>query len=146
MNSQQTIRTAVRALVSLAFLSVAQAANPNPHFWFRRDGSCVGCAQMLPAGTPDTAPQDAGIDVMFNGLFKGNPGVKSYKITYMYRLGGKVHSATSTANGRAAAVTIKPYATVNNNNAEILSITVVATYASGTGTTTARSPEAFKVY
>jgi hypothetical protein len=137
----------------LPFLATAQEAGQNLfHFWFQRDGGCVACAKMPPPGKGGTFPQMAGIDVMFNGFNQAtfehwqNQKVQSYKVTYTFQLGGSTHSVTQTVQGKAASVVIKPYAAGNLNAAQIISITVAATYAAGTVTKTANSPVAFQVY
>ncbi|MGA2132497.1 MAG: hypothetical protein ABSH50_09405 [Bryobacteraceae bacterium] len=141
-------------LLALAsVLPSARAASSNDfHFWFQRDGGCVACARMPPPGNEGVFAQEAGIDVMFNGFDQttgshwGNQKVESYSVTYKYQLGGVTHTATATAPGSAASVVIKPYSTADLNTAQIVSITVAATFAGGTVTKTANSPVAFQLY
>lgn len=153
MQLQRTVVAATLLLHALPIWAVAQAADSIPfHFWFQRDGACVACAQMPPPTAPASFPQQAGIDVMFNGFNQTtrrhwhNPRVESYQVTYTYKLNGTNHSATATASGDAASVVIKPYAAADINKASIVSISVTATYSSGPVTKTVPSPEPFKVY
>jgi len=124
MKTQQTIIAATLLLGSLLLLPAAQAADSTPfHFWFQRDGACVGCAQMPPPGTPEAFPQLSGIDVMFNGYDQTtsrhwqNQGVESYQFTYTYKLDRTTRSVTQTAHGDAASIVIKPYAVADVNKA-----------------------------
>jgi hypothetical protein len=141
-------------LLALAsVLPAAQVASSNEfRFWFQRDGGCVACARMPPPGKEGTFLQKAGIDVMFNGFDQKtgqhwkNQQAQSYSVTYTYQLSGTTHTATQTAPGSAASVVIKPYSTSDLNTAQIVSITVAATYATGTVTKTANSPVAFQLY
>jgi hypothetical protein len=152
MNTQLTI-AAFTLLGALPFIAAAQEAAQNPfHFWFQRDGGCVACSKMPPPGKVGSFPQKAGIDVMFNGYNQANgkhwqnQNVQSYEVTYTYKLSGATHSAKQSAKGGAASVIVKPYGAVDLNNAQIVSITVAATYASGTVMKTAHSPVAFQLY
>ena len=122
------------------------------HFWFQREGGCVACAEMPPPGDAGTFSEKAGISVMFNGYNQATGGhwrnlqVQSYAVTYTYAFAGIIHSAKQTAPGNAASIVIKPYAASDLNKAQVVSITVAATYASGTVTKTIHSPVAFKLY
>ena len=152
MRTERSIVAAILLPGSLLFLPAAQAADSNPfHFWFQRDGACVACAQMPPPGKAEFSEQ-AGIDVMFNGYnqTKGehwqNQNVESYKVVYTYKLEGVTHSATQTASGDAASLAIKPYPAGDGNSAQVVGISVTATYATGPGTKTVTAPKPFQVY
>jgi len=153
MKPQRTIIAAIPLLLALPFLAAAQDSQSKAfHFWFQRDGGCVACAKMPPPSTPESFPEKAGIDVMFNGYNQNtgehwqNQGVESYQVTYTYKLNGATHSAMQTADGNAASVVIQPYPSGDLNKAQVLSISVTATYSSGPVTKTVYTPEAFKVY
>lgn len=149
-----TQRTIILLLLAAALLlgPAAQAASQPFHFYFQRDGACIACSIMPPPGQAGAFPQKAGIDVMFNGFNQTtgahwqNQNVLSYSVTYTFTLGGVTHSVTQSAPGIAASVTIKPYGLAELNKAQIVSITVAATFAAGTVTKTATSPKPFQLY
>ncbi len=138
MTIRRTIKMAVFVLCSLLFLTAAQGQGSSSfHFWFQRDGACTACAKMPPPGTPEPFSQSAGIDVMLNGYDQTtgqhwqNKGVGGYQVTYTYELDGATHSATKTASGDAASIVIKPYTAADVNKAQVVSISVTASYSSG---------------
>jgi hypothetical protein len=153
MTTRRTIKIPVFVLGSLLVPIAAQGQDSSSfYFWFQRDGACIACAKMPPPGTSEVFSQTAGIDVVLNGYNQTtgqhweNKGVGGYQVTYTYKIDGATHSATQTASGDAASIVIKPYAAGDVNKAQVISISVTASYSSGSITRTVDLPEAFKVY
>jgi len=151
MKTQQSISIFLMATV-IVLAPALHAASPTFHFSFQRDGACQACSAMPPPGDEGPFEQKAGIDVMFNGFNQStgqhwdNDNVQTYSVTYTYSLAGKTHSVTQSAPGNAPSITIKPYRVSELNEAQVVSITVTASFATGPVTKTANSPNAFQLY